>query len=219
MSSLGSISHESVFATVLIGMADESREVRAAAARSVSRLNFDRADAYVRVMETSDDDTLQSVAHACVQAGIVSQNLDRLANADHRQAYETFALICLLTKAGLNTSVLDAITNHPRIEVRLKAIYLLASTSHPSVADQLRALATKDDIGEVVKTALLEALYRLDQPHLLAEHKVEQFPIDDHALAGDEADDFLRSEPADFGFDFPPDYKLEMHTEADEFER
>ena len=100
ISSLGSINHESVFATVLIGMADDSREVRAAAARSVNRLSFDRADAYVRVIETSDEETLACVAKACIQAGIVSQNLDRLTYADHRQAYETFSLICLLTQGG-----------------------------------------------------------------------------------------------------------------------
>jgi len=30
---------------------------------------FDRADAYVRVLETSDDETIQNVAKACIQAG------------------------------------------------------------------------------------------------------------------------------------------------------
>src|SRR5207249_6849033 len=51
VSSLGAIDHESVFAPVLIALADESRGVRAAAARSLSSLHFDRADAYLRVME------------------------------------------------------------------------------------------------------------------------------------------------------------------------
>src|SRR3977135_3703645 len=57
VTALGSIDHESVFAPVLIGLADESREVRAAAARTWTGLRFDRADAYVRVMETADHDT------------------------------------------------------------------------------------------------------------------------------------------------------------------
>jgi HEAT repeat protein len=166
ISSLGSINHESVFATVLIGMADESREVRAAAARSVSRLSFDRSDAYVRVIETSDDETLACVAKACIQAGIVSQNLDRLTYADHRQAYETFSLICLLTKARMNEPILEAIADHPRMDVRLKAVHLLGRTGHPDTFNQLRELAVKDGIGEVVKTALLEAMYRLDQDRL-----------------------------------------------------
>jgi hypothetical protein len=199
-------------------MADESREVRAAAARSVSRLNFDRADAYVRVIETSDDETLRSVAHACVQAGIVSQNLDRLTNADHRQAYETFALICLLTKAEMNGPVLAAIADHPRTEVRLKAVHLLGSTGHNSVPDQLRDLATMDKIGEVVKTALLEVLYKLDQNYVPTD-EITDCDVDDKPVSTFEADDLAAPQPNDFEFDLTPGFNVEMHTEADEFER
>ncbi|HKO98336.1 MAG TPA: HEAT repeat domain-containing protein [Pyrinomonadaceae bacterium] len=217
ISSLGSISHESVFATVLIGMADESREVRAAAARSVSRLNFDRADAYVRVMETSDEETLRSVAQACIQAGIVSQNLDRLKNADHRQAYETFALICLLTQAKLNGPVLEAIATHPRMDVRLKAVHLLGCTGHPDVPAQLRQLAVNDDMGEVVKTALLEALYKLDQNYVPKDEVFNEFEIErnsDCVLETGEASENLTPD-----FEMPPAYDVEVHSEADEFER
>jgi HEAT repeat protein len=163
---LGSINHESVFPAVLIGMADETREVRAAAARSLNRLSFDRADAYVRVIETSDDETILNVAKACIQAGIVSQNLDRLANSDHRQAYETFSLICLLAKAKMNEPVLDAIADHRNMDVRLKAVHLLACAGEPETFEQLRQLAIRDGIGEEVKTALLEAMYKLDQARL-----------------------------------------------------
>jgi HEAT repeat protein len=173
ISSLGSINHESVFPAVLIGMADDSREVRAAAARSLNRLSFDRADAYVRVIETSDDETIRNVAKACIQAGIVSQNLDRLSNSDHRQAYETFSLICLLDKAKMNEPILNAIADHPNIDVRLKAVHLLACTGQPETFDQLRELAVKDGMREDVKTALLEAIYKLDQARPKAEETLE----------------------------------------------
>jgi HEAT repeat protein len=163
ISTLGTINHESVFPAVLIGMADDAREVRASAARSLNRLSFDRADAYVRVLETSDEETVTSVARACLQAGIVSQNLDRLANSDHRQAYETFSLICLLSKANLNEAVLSAISVHPNIDVRLKVVHLFSCTGHPATVSQLRELAVTDGMGEEVKTALLEAIYKLEQ--------------------------------------------------------
>ena len=161
--SLGAIDHESVFAAILIGMADESREVRAAAARALNRLSFDRADAYVRVIETSDEETITNVAKACIQAGIVSQNVDRLASSDYRQAYETFSLICLLAKANLNDPILNAIVDHPNMDVRLKAVHLLAATGQPGVFEHLRQLAVRDGVREEVKTALLEAMYNLDQ--------------------------------------------------------
>jgi HEAT repeat protein len=163
IASLGSVNHESVFPAILIGMADESREVRAAAARTLNRMSFDRADAYVRVIETNDDETVRNVARACVQAGIVSQNIDRLASSDYRQAYETFSLICLLAKADLNQPILDAIAEHPNMDVRLKAVHLLASTGAPGIFEHLRELAVRDGVGEEVKTALLEAMYKLDQ--------------------------------------------------------
>ncbi len=171
---LGAIDHESVFTAVVTGMADESREVRAAAARSLTRLSFDRADAYVRVIESDDEETIRNVAKACIQAGIVSQNLDRLSNCDHRQAYETFSLICLLSKAQMNEPVLDAIAGHPRIDVRLKAIHLLLNTGQPETFDQFRELALSDGISEVVKTALLEAMYKLDRERLQGDEGVEQ---------------------------------------------
>jgi HEAT repeat protein len=163
ISSLGSIDHESVFPAILVGMADESREVRAAAARTLNRLSFDRADAYVRVVETSDPKTLADVARACVQAGIVSQNVDRLAVSDYRQAYETFSLICLLAKADFSQPILDVIAEHQNSDVRLKAVHLLAATGQPGVFEELRQLAVREGVSEEVKTALLEAMYKLDQ--------------------------------------------------------
>jgi hypothetical protein len=137
--------------------------VRASAARSLSRLSFDRADAYVRVLETCDEETVHNVAKACIQSGIVSQNLDRLVNSDHRQAYETFSLICLLTQANMNEPVLEAIFGHPNADVRLKVVHLLACTGHAAVYGQLRELAVRDSMREEVKTALLEAMYKLEK--------------------------------------------------------
>lgn len=163
ISSLASINHESVFPAILIGMADETREVRAAAARSLSRLSFDRADAYVRVMESVDESVLADVSSACIRAGIVSQNVDRLASNDRRQAYEAFSLICLLAKAGMIDPVIDAICGHDNNEVRLMAVHLLATTGSPKVFEQFQQLAVKDGIPEDVKTALLEAMYKMEE--------------------------------------------------------
>ena len=179
ISSLALINHESVFPAVLIGMAADSREVRASAARSLSRLSFDRADAYVRVLETSDEETIQTVAKACIQAGIVSQNLDRLTNSDHRQAYETFSLICLLSKANMNEPILEAILAHPSVDVRLKAVHLLSRTGHPGAHSQLRELAVKDGMREDVKTALLEAMYKLEQAKPKEDETAEPLGVDD----------------------------------------
>ncbi len=169
IASLGTMDHDSVFPAILIGMADDAREVRASAARALNRLSFDRADAYVRVIETGDEQTVSDVARACIQAGIVSQNLDRLDSSDHRQAYETFALICLLAKARMADPILDAIVGHQTFAVRLKVVHLLACAGQPETFEQLRELAVRDGVSEEVKTALLEAMYRLDREAKLEE--------------------------------------------------
>lgn len=175
ISSLGTINHESVFPAVLIGMADETREVRAAAARSLSRLSFDRADAFARVMETADEEMLQEIAKACVKAGIVGQNIDRLASCDRRQTYEAFSLFSLMAKAKMIETILAAITDHPNKDVRVAAIHLLANTGQPEVYEQLRQLTVKDGVSEALKTELLEAMYKLEQNRSRAEESAESF--------------------------------------------
>jgi HEAT repeat protein len=163
VSSLGSIDHETVFAAVLIGLYDESRIVRAAAARTMTGLHFDRADAYVRVMETADAEMLRKVAHACVNTGIVTQAVDRLASEDRRQAYEAFSLFSLLARAQETQPIVDAIENHRDEEVRLCAVRVLAMAGQSGVVPKLRELAARESLSENVRTAVLEALYKLDQ--------------------------------------------------------
>jgi HEAT repeat protein len=160
--SLGSIDHESVFAPVLIALSDETREVRAAAARTLTSLHFDRAEAYVRVMEKAEPETLRDVARACIKIGIVSQTADRLASEDRRQAYEAFSLFSLLAKANETDPILDTIRSHKDIEVRLCAVRVLSVAGTPDVVPKLRELVALDGIPEKVRTAMLEVLYKLD---------------------------------------------------------
>jgi len=169
VSSLGSIDHESVFSPVLISLGDESRIVRAAAARTLSSLHFDRADAYVRVMETAEPEMLRTVARACVTTGIVNQAVDRLASEDRRQAYEAFSLFSLLARAGETKPITDAIETHRDDEVRLCAVRVLSVAGQSGVVPKLRDLAAQDGISESVRTAILEALYKLDQDQLPVE--------------------------------------------------
>ena len=175
--SLGSIDHESVFAPVVISLADDSREVRAAAARTLSGLHFDRADAYVRLMETADAELLKNVAQACIKIGIVGQAVDRLASEDRRQAYEAFSLFSLLAKAHEMQPIIDAIERHEDQEVRLCAVRVLNVAAQSDVAPQLRELVGRDDLPEAVRTAILEVLYKLD-PEPVSESDSDIFERD-----------------------------------------
>jgi HEAT repeat protein len=207
---LAAINHESVFAAVLLGLSDETREVRAAAARSLNRLSFDRADAYVRVVESGDEETIRNVAKACLQAGIVSQNLDRLAASDHRQAYETFCLISLLAKAKIIEPISEAIANHPDINVRLKAVHLLACTGEPDLLEQFRELATRDGMREDVKTALLEALYRMEHSNQPEPETIDAELVSDEIVAETAAAELVNESKNPV--------EAEVQTNMDEFE-
>jgi len=163
VTALGAIDHESVFAPVLVALADESREVRAAAARTLTGFHFNRADAYVRVMETADAETLRNVAQACVTTGIVAQAVDRLASEDRHQAYEAFSLFSLLARAHETQPILDTIQNHKDDEVRLCAVRVLNVAGQSDLAPTLREMVGREGLPENVRTPLLEVLYKLDQ--------------------------------------------------------
>ncbi|PYS86598.1 MAG: hypothetical protein DMF70_01985 [Acidobacteria bacterium] len=163
VTSLGSIDHESVLAPVLNALADESPIVRAAAARTLTSLHFDRADAYVRVTETADPDTLRRVARACISTGIIAQAVDRLASEDRHQAYEAFSLFRLLARANETDPIIDTIQNHEDDEVRLCALRILNVAARPEVAPKLREMIAGQGMPENVREAVLEVLYKLDQ--------------------------------------------------------
>jgi HEAT repeat protein len=160
ISSLAFINHESVFPAILIAMADESRGVRAAAARSLSRLSFDRADAYIRVTETDDAVSLRNVAEACIKAGIAGQGIDRLTTGDH-QAYEAMSVVSLLVKAGVFEPLFDAFAGHASMDVRLTAIHVIGLAGHSGLLEQLRELVN-DRPFEATQIALQDAIASLE---------------------------------------------------------
>jgi HEAT repeat protein len=160
VTSLGLINHESVFAHVIVALADESREVRAAAARALSRLSFDRADAYLRVMESADGEALAEVAGACVKAGLAAQAINRLASEDRRQGYEAFSLLSLCAKAGETQPILETVECHRDIEVRLACIRLLGLANQPELGEQLLLIAGNGGVPERVRRAIVETVER-----------------------------------------------------------
>lgn len=158
VTSLGLINHESVFVHVIAALADDAREVRAAAARAMSRLSFDRADAYVRVIESSDASVLRDVAQAAVKAGLTAQAISRLGSEDRRHAYEAFSLLTLCAKAGEVQPILDTVECHRDIEVRLTCIRLLGLSLTPELGEQLARVAGNGGVPERVRRAIVETM-------------------------------------------------------------
>lgn len=127
--SLGNIRHEYAFAHLLIAHSDESREVQAAAARSLSRLGIDRAEAFIWLLEMADEQTLRDVMRACIKTGMVSQAVSKLASTDRHQAYEAFSLLSLLEKLDETQMLLGAIEHCQDGRARSAALGMFGLTN------------------------------------------------------------------------------------------
>ena len=186
ISSLAFIDHESVLPAVLLAMADESRDVRAAAARAFSRLSFDRSRAYFHFFKTADDETARTVGSACLRAGIVTQNIDRLARCDRFQTVETFALICLLARAQLVDSVIDVIVSHSNVKVRTAAVRLLASTRQHFMIERFEELTQIADLPGEVGSAISEGIEKLKRSQVDKEEVELAVPVTSETLISNE---------------------------------
>ena len=89
---LSEFDHESVFETVLLACADPTREVKAAAARSLFRLSFDRANAWTRIADSDEEGRMRQIARAAIEADLVNRTLERLVHEDHKIAQRLLRL-------------------------------------------------------------------------------------------------------------------------------
>ncbi len=125
ISILSEFDHETVFETILLGCADPTREVRAAAARGLTRLSFDRADSWARIIEHNEVGRLRHAARAAVEGGFVERSFDRLIHRDPKYSYEAFVLLSLVLKANETEQIFEALKNHQEKKVRSALIHII----------------------------------------------------------------------------------------------
>lgn len=158
VSILTDFDHESVFETILLACADPTREVRAAAARGLFRLNFDRADAWKRIIETNDEFRMSHAVRAATEAGIVVKSFDRLIHDDLKVAYEAFALVRLVIYAGETDELFSAIRLHKDERVRYAILHVLKTHQDERTLGQLQSLqhdtSLPTDVAERVRDAI-----------------------------------------------------------------
>lgn len=141
VAALAEFDHESVFEPILLACADPTREVRAAAARGLFSLGFDRAHAWKRLIEANDTFRLTSAARAAIESGIVDRSFDRLINEDTKVAYEAFALVSLLIKAGETKEIFVAVDSHKDERVRFALLHVLKVQKDERTIEELTRLA------------------------------------------------------------------------------
>lgn len=163
LNALGSFNHESVFEPILIACADTSREIKAAAARILSRLTIDRTEALSRIIRSGDPVRLKQAANACIDVGMVNHAFDRLMHSDHNQARNAFAVINLLVSAGEYKPIVNSITFPSDIHVRLATIEALRTLAPVKMLPALYELTAKDNLAGEVREELEKLVAELTE--------------------------------------------------------
>lgn len=158
---LGEFDHETVFEPVILACADPTREVRAAAARVLTRLGFNRADAWARVALLDEEGRMRQIARAAIEGGLVERYFDRLTHSDYKQAYEAFALFTLLLKARETMPIATALESHPSQMVRIAIIHVVKVNKEYDALPYLLKLAERKDLPKEVWEYLEEGIARL----------------------------------------------------------
>ncbi len=156
VTALTEFDHESVFETILLACADPTREVRAAAARGLFRLSFDRADAWKRIIATRDEFRMVHAARAATEAGIVIKSFDRLLHDDMKISYEAFALVGLLIKAGETEQIFAAIRDSVDDRVKFALLHVLSVIKDERSLVQLTKLASEAGTPKVLSSKMKE---------------------------------------------------------------
>ncbi len=158
VSILADFDHESVFETMLLCCADPTREVRAAAARGLFRLSFDRADAWTRIAETNEEFRMRQGARAAMEAELVLRSLDRLVHQDHKIAYEAFTLLALMIKTGETDELFDAVETHRDENVKLAFLRVIEVVGDDRVIPRLEKMLNRLMIPKEMKDRIEEVI-------------------------------------------------------------
>ena len=158
VATLTEFDHESVFETILLACADPTREVRAASARGLFRLSFDRADAWKRIIATRDEFRMSHAARAATESEIVSKSFDRLIHYEMKIAYEAFALVGLMIKAGETQQIFETLRNGKDERVKLALLHVLSVIKDDRAYVELNRLKIDDRLPEKVSEKVKEAL-------------------------------------------------------------
>ncbi len=148
---LSDFDHESVFEILLLACADPTREVRAAAARGLFRLSFDRSDCWMRITESDDEYRMRHAARAAIAGDLVERSFDRLVHDDRKTVYEVITLIVLLIKSGETKEVFDALENHQNPNVRKGILHIIKITKEHNALDGLYNLLESESLSEELR--------------------------------------------------------------------
>jgi hypothetical protein len=155
---LSDFNHESVFETILLACADPTREVKAAAARALFKLSFDRSDSWTRISESNDTYRMKHAARAAIAGDLLERSFERLVHHDSKVVYEAFALVALLINAGEADEVFKAIEYHRNANVKLALLHVIKILKNEETLSGLYSLLEVGNLPKEIKEAVDKAI-------------------------------------------------------------
>lgn len=158
---LADFDHPSVFEPILLACADPTREVKAAAARGLFRLSFDRADAWKRIMESGDKFRMIQAVRAASEAALTQRSFERLIHEDYKIAMESFALVALIIRSGETDELFETLRSHRDDRVKFAILHVLGvlheRRSIARLEQFLETTAISNDLSEKAQASLAQA--------------------------------------------------------------
>lgn len=154
---LADFDHESIFETVLLACTDPRKEVSAVASNALSKLTFDRSEAWTKIAECEDDFRMIRSARASIESGLVVKSIDRMIyDEDEVCAYETFALLALLVKAGKTKALFELTKNYKDARVKLMILHVLKVLSDEKTLSGINSSVDQNSPSEGLNNAVVE---------------------------------------------------------------
>lgn len=158
---LAQINSDEAFTIVSNAFDDDAVEVRNAAAQALYDMQSDRAASFTRALREGPPERRRKIGSALATSGLAGDAIANLTGESREQTYDAFSLLFLMAKSGEVQPLLQAIEDHPNIEVRLAVIKLLALSGQPEVIPAFRRLAVRGSLPSEVRSAVMEAIYQI----------------------------------------------------------
>lgn len=155
---LADFDHQSVFEAIVLSCADPSREVRAAGAKALFKVTFDRGDEWARFAISEDKLMRRQIARAVVEAGLAERSFDRLTMRDEKSVYEAFALVYLLVKANETEKIFDDVACHRDIKTRFALLHIMKAANVAEVIPPLTSFIAAEPISSRVADKARETI-------------------------------------------------------------
>jgi hypothetical protein len=115
---------------------DPSTQVRNAAARALRDLEPDHTiESFTRTIEEGSPERARNIGVAIAASGLASEALHNLGTQSPEDTYKALSLLFVMAKSGEIQPLIQAIEEHPELEVSSAAVKLLNLSGHCDAAE------------------------------------------------------------------------------------